>query len=161
MDFMDQSKKYFTYLIIADETEEFGNAMRYAARTAQAHGAKIAVLMAIPENDFLHWGTIEDRMKQEQRAAAEQFVLGVAERIRSVSDLFPVFYIEDGDVISAAARVMNENKDICKLILGANTKAGGSNPIVDHFSGKGIGKLPVPMMIVPDHIPLEKIDELT
>lgn len=156
-----QNQKYSTYLIIADETEEFGNALRYAARTAQAHGAKLAVLLTTPENEFSHWGTIEDRMRHEQRAAAEQFMISVAERIHSVNHITPVFFIEEGDVIAAATKVMSENKDICKLILGANTKAGGVNPILDYFSGKGISRLPVPMIIVPDHIPLEKIDELT
>ena len=38
---MTKLKKVFTYLIVADESDEFENALRYAARTAKAHGAKL------------------------------------------------------------------------------------------------------------------------
>ncbi len=157
---MSKPKKFFTYLIVADESEEFENALRYAARTTKAHGAKLAVLLAMPEQGFLHWSHVETRMKQEQRTSAERFILQVADRIRQISDITPSFYLEEGEAIGALTKIMNDNTDICKLILGANTHATGVNPLIDYFTGKGIARLPVPIMIVPDHIAHEKIDEL-
>jgi len=150
-----------TYLIIADETAEFDSALRYAARSAKADGVHLAILLPLVGQDFMHWGLIEERVKMEQRELAEAFLEKVSERIAKITDIAPSFVIEEGDSAGdVALRVMENNPGICKLILGANTHHGGANPLLDYFTGKGIGKLSVPLMVVPDHIPFEKIDDL-
>lgn len=146
------------YLTVADETEEFDNALRYASRVAKASGAYVAVLYVMAEQGFLFWGKVEERVQAEQRQEAEKFLSDVAVRFSAVDGLTPVLFIGEGERTDAIMRVIKANPEIAELILGGNTKARTPGPLVSYFSGRGMGSLPVPLTIVPDHIPPEKID---
>ncbi|MGB4058357.1 MAG: universal stress protein [Alphaproteobacteria bacterium] len=141
-----------TYLIVADDTEEFNNAMRFACKVAKANGKNIGVLYIMPDAGFHHWGNLEERIKQDRREDAERVLKGVTEKIRQFCGLEAVVYIGEGAAAEAVIKTIEDNQSISKLFLGGSTKAGGPGPLVSFFSGKGIGKLPVPLTIVPDHI---------
>lgn len=147
------------YLVVADETEEFESALRYAARAARANGANLAVLHVIDEQSFVHWGAIEKQMRLDQRQAAEAFLLGVAEKIYDFSNLICGFYIEQGQGKDAVSEVLKANPEITKIILGGNTHSSSPGPLVSYFTGKGMSHLPVPLTIVPGHLDIAKIDE--
>ncbi|MCC7305811.1 MAG: universal stress protein [Alphaproteobacteria bacterium] len=147
-----------TFLIVADETKEFSNALRYASHIAKARNAHIAVLFVMGNNDFVNWGKVEERMRQEQREEAEKFLREVAGRVEDVDGVIPILYLEEGDRIEAVLKVLRENPDITKLVLGADTKIGTPGPLVTYFTSKGLAQVSVPVIIVPDHIPPEKID---
>lgn len=148
------------YLIVADESDEFSAALRYASRAAHSNGAHIGVLYVMDGSEFTHWGNVEERMKQEQREAAEAFVEKVTAKISALCGLNTVVFIEEGDRPKALIRVLEENPAITKLVLGASTQTSGPGPLVSYFSGKGITQLPVPLMVVPGHMSDQRIDEL-
>ena len=72
------------YLIVADDTEEFGNALRYACKAARANNTHIGVLNIIPDSDFVNWGNIEERIKEDRRREAEKLLDTIAEKIKSM-----------------------------------------------------------------------------
>lgn len=148
------------YLIVADETEEFGAALRYAALAAGTIGARIAVLHVMPEPDFAHWGGVEEHMNRAQRKEAEDFVARVAARIEDLGAPMPILLIESGDKAKAVLKVLDENTNIIRLILGGDTKSSGPGPLVTFFSGKGMAQLAVPLTVVPGHIAPEQIEHL-
>ena len=145
------------YLIVADETEEFQNALRYACKAAVANNTQIGVLYVMPDGGFQHWGGLEERMNQERRAEAEKLLQKVAETIKEVSGLTATMYIGDGNATDAVIKTVEENPNISNLFLGGSTKAGGPGPLVSYFLGKGISKLPVPLTVIPDHISREQM----
>ncbi len=142
------------YLIVADETEEFSNALRYACKAAVANGTHIGVLYVMPDAGFQNWGNLEERMQHDRRAEAEAFLQGVATKIKAASGLAASLYIGEGTPVEAVVKTIQDNPNISNLFLGASTKAGGPGPLVSFFSGKGVSKLPVPMTVIPDHIDL-------
>jgi hypothetical protein len=144
------------YLIVADETEEFSSALNYVCKAAKANGTHIGVLSVMAQGDFTHWGNIEERVNVERRAATEKFLNDVAAKIKSISGLTATLYVGDGKPAEAVIKTINDNPDISNLFLGASTKKGGPGPLVTYFLGKGIGKLPVPLTIIPDHIKLDE-----
>lgn len=148
------------YLIVADDTEEFGNALRYACKAARANNTHIGVLNIIPDSDFVNWGNIEERIKEDRRREAEKLLDSIAEKIKSMSGLTPTLYIGDGPAPDAVIKTIEENPNISNLFLGGSTKGGGPGPLVTYFCGKGLSKLSVPLTVIPDHIVLEeKADE--
>ena len=146
------------YLVVADESEEFDSALRYAARAARSANAHVGVLYVIPEPGFMDWGGVEERMRTEQREEAEMFLREVSARVYDIGRQTAVLFLQAGDKVEAILKVMQANPTISKLILGGDADAGNPGPLVKYFSGKGMRRLPVPLTIIPDHIPPEKID---
>jgi nucleotide-binding universal stress UspA family protein len=148
------------YMIVADETEEFDNALRHASRSAKAAGGNVAILYVTGEPGFLNWGKVEERVRAEQREEGERFLKNIAARVYEIDGLEAILFLEEGDRVEAILRVIERNPQITRMILGGDTSARNPGPLVSYFSGKGMSHLPVPLTIIPDHITPEKIDRL-
>ncbi len=146
------------YLIVADQTEEFDSALRYAARDARAANAHVGVLYVMQEPDFLDWGRVEDKVRAEAKEEAEKFLREVSARIYDIDRQNAVLFLAEGDKVEAILGVLKANPHIIKLILGGDVTGRSPGPLVTYFSGKGMRRLPVPLAIVPGNIPPEKID---
>ena len=141
-----------TYLVVADHSEEFCIALQYAAKLAKANGCHIGVLRILEDQGIQHWGNVEERMRQEQREEAEKMLWAISTQIEERGYAKPSFYIEEGSPREVLARVIEENKNISMLVLGAGTQGSGPGPLVSYFTGKGVARLRVPVLIVPDHL---------
>lgn len=145
------------YLIVADKTEEFSFALRYATRAAELNAAHVGILYVMEKHDFMHWGDIETRMRQEIRQEAEQILWNHARRIYELNGQIPGFYLNHGSVVDALIETIDENPEIKKLIL-AGGQGSTPGPLISYLSGKGLSRLRVPMTIVPGHLQMEQID---
>ncbi len=143
------------YLIVADETEEFNNALRYVCKAATANGTHIGILYVMPDAGFQNWGNLEARIKQDRRNDAEKFLQSVAERIVAINGMTPTLYVGEGKPAEAVIKAIQDNPNISNLFLGGSSKTGGPGPLITYFCcGKGISKLPVPLTVIPDHLKL-------
>jgi len=149
-----------TYLVVADDSEEFDIALRYAARVAQAHRGHVGVLHVVDLEEFLHWGSVESLMKKEMREKAEKYIWGVAKKVYDLNGQMPSLYLQEGDRNAAILKTIEEDPRIVQLVLGA-AKGGSPGPLVAYFTGKGTSKLKVPVVVVPGHLERQKIDSLT
>lgn len=150
-----------TYLVVADQTEEFSVALRYAVRVATASSAHIGIFYNMDIQDFTHWGNIEKRMREEMRANAEQELYKYARRVNELDPKqTPAIYLEEGSRIETLLRVIENDPSIAKLILasGAGSHLG---PLISHFTTKGLARLRIPLTLVPGHLEPHEIDELT
>ncbi|GJL85344.1 MAG: universal stress protein [Micavibrio sp.] len=148
------------YLVVADETEEFPVALRYAARLAKVNHGHVAILHIIKVEDFQHWGDIEERMRKELRDNAEKFLWSAAENANTLNGVIPSLYLEEGNDIDVLVDIIDRDVNIQMLILAGVSGSAGPGPMVSHFSGKGLAKLRVPVVIVPSHLDPEKIDSI-
>ena len=146
------------YMIVADQSEEFDSALRYAARDAKAHNAHVGILFVMQEPGFQDWGRVEERVRAEAQVEAEKFLREVSARIYDIDRQSAALFLYEGDKVEAILNVLKANPHIIKLILGGDAKTGNPGPLVTYFSGKGLKRLPVPLAIVPGNIPPEKID---
>lgn len=149
-----------TYMIVADETDEFTVALRYAARLARSNRAHVGVLYVIDIEDFQHWNKIEDKMRRELREKAEKFIWNVAKKVNDLNGLRPALYIREGNKIDEIIKVIDEDDSIRSLILGGVTQSKGPGALVAHFTGRGLSRLRVPVIVVPGHLEPQKIDEI-
>ncbi|MCB1562060.1 MAG: universal stress protein [Alphaproteobacteria bacterium] len=144
------------YLVVADETAEFELAMKYAAHMAAQNKGHVAVLYALPDQDFQHWGNIQERMRREQREKAERFLWDVAGKLNAFNDTKPSFLLEEGSIQDALVRIIDRDLNIRVLVLGAGTESSGPGPLVSYFTTKGLTRLRIPMLLVPDHVRVQK-----
>ncbi len=56
--------------------------------------------------------------------------------------------------------LIDEDPQISILVLGAHTGQGGPGPLISAFTGKFLGRLRVPMTIVPGNLDEEAIDSI-
>lgn len=140
------------YLVVADETQEFVTALKYAGLMAKANACHVGILTVMEPQDFVHWGNIEARMQKEQRDAVEELLWRGSNILYDFECDRPGFYVDQGSRVEALTRVIEEDSNIAMLILGGGTGSGGPGPLVAHFAGKGLSKLRVPVLVVPDHL---------
>jgi uncharacterized protein (TIGR02186 family) len=143
---------------VAEDNEEFDLALYHAARRAEATDSRVGVLQAISMDDFQHWQNVEDMMKKELREHAEKFMWHAAKKIHEVNGLYPIFYIVEGDSKEEVVRVMEEDSSIKALVLAGKTHGSNSGSLVSYFTGKGLAKLSVPLILVPGHLERSDID---
>lgn len=148
------------YLVVADETPEFQVALRYAVRQAAANRGHVAVLHIINIDDFQQWGSVEDRMRREMREQGEKYIWNAAKAINDLNGMIPMLVIAEGDRAEVLADVIEKDEGIRLLVLGAGMGGGGPGALVSHFTGKGLAKLRVPVVVVPGHLEPEAIDAL-
>lgn len=150
-----------TYLIIADGSDEFDVAVHYAARTAIARRAAVAIAHITDLDDFVHWGKVEAMMRHDLRLQAEKDIWQIAKAMNEDHDIYPSLYIREGAVVDKIIDIIDEDKSIRALILAGSANANNQGPLVTYFSGKGMGKLRIPVVIVPGHLDKEAINAIT
>lgn len=148
------------YLVVADDSDEFGLALRYASRMASAHRGHVAVLYVIDVADFQHWNNVEEIIRTEMREKAEKELYAIAARVNEINGQFPSFYIREGNKADVLVDVINDDIGIRMLVLGGATQATGPGPLVSHFTGRGLSRLRVPVVVVPGHLEAVKIDAI-
>lgn len=148
------------YLVSADDSDEFSVALRYAARMAVAERGKLAILSVVETGDVQHWGAVEERMRRDLRMETELFLWNVARQVNEISGLMPILDIAEGSRTDCLIEAINADASIRMLVLGAETGAGGPGKLVSYFTGKGLVRLRVPVMVVPGHLDIQNIDSL-
>lgn len=153
--------QYPTYLVVADETDEFNVALHYACRLAAAHKGHVSILYPCWEEDFHHWGNVEARMRQELREQAEKFIWNTAKKANDLNGQMPSLYIREEEPIEAIRNVIDENQNIVMLVLGGGAQSNAGGPMMSQLIAKGFSKMNVPLVVVPGHLDPVEIDSLT
>ncbi len=156
---LEKARERGIYLLVVDSTEEFSVAIDHACLFAAAHDGHVALLSTMEMGHVENWQGIEQRMREESRAQSEQMIWDAAKRVMARSGEIPMVCIEEGDRIDVILKTIKDNPNISALILGASTSSSSPGPLVSYFSGKGLSKLPVPLIIVPGNLeplPLEE-----
>jgi nucleotide-binding universal stress UspA family protein len=149
------------FLLVADESEEFQPALRFAARRARRTGARLALLVVIDAAEFAELRSVEELMREERRQEAESMLNKVAAEAQALTGSMPLLFIREGEPRQELLALIDEEKSISILFLGASSGAKGPGPLVSELAGKLSGKLRVPVVVVPGSLTNEQIDALS
>lgn len=141
-----------TYLVVADESDEFDVALRYALRLAEENRGHLAVLHVIETGDFQDWSAVERMMRKELREKAEMFLWSIAKKVNDINGISPSLRIGEGARAEVLLEAVADDPRIVMLILGGGTGLAGPSPLVSYFTGKGIARLRVPVLVVPENL---------
>ncbi len=154
------SRKMRTYLVVIDETPEAETALRFAARRASKTGGAVEILVVMPKQDFLAWGSVQATIEDEAREQAESVITRALDTLDEENAARPKVNVQSGTPIEAITQALTANPDIAALVLGA-AASGTPGPLVAHFAGAGSASLPCPVMIVPGGLTREALDRLS
>ena len=149
------------FLVVVDETEEMKVALRFACLRARRTGGRVALLYVIEPAEFQHWMAVGDLMREEARSEGEQLLQRLAGQVNELVGTIPVLYVREGKVRDELFKLLDEEPRISVLVLGANTGSRGPGPLVSALTGKMIGKLRVPITVVPGNLGDEEIDKVS
>lgn len=140
-----------TFLVVADDSEEFNVALKFACHLVKNHRAKLGILRIIEDQDFQHWGAVEQKMKRELREAGEKYLWSVAKTANDFNGTIPSLYFAEGDPGEALLQTIDGDDHIVRLVLGAGT---GHTPghLINFCMGKGMSRMRVPVLVVPSHL---------
>lgn len=149
-----------TFLCVVDESEELHQALRYACRRARHTSGHVALLYVIEPAQYQHWMAVSHLMAKEQREQAEELLQVVSSVVQKLSGKTPVIYIREGNLTDSLMQILGSEPDLSVLVLGAASGSDGPGRIVSYVM-KRIGRLPVPVTIVPGGLSDEQIDAIT
>ena len=149
------------FLAVVDESPELQVALRYACLRAKKSGGRVALLYVIEPTEMQHWLTVEDLMREEQRSEAEQKVQKLARDVNALTGAMPILYIREGNRRDELMALIEEEPSISILVLAAGTGPEGPGPLITYFTGRGVGKLRIPVTVVPGGLTDEQLDAIT
>ncbi len=149
------------FLVVVDDTAEMAVALRFASRRARNTSGRVALLYVVEDSDFQHWMAVGDLMREEARTEGEQLLQKLAATVVEVSGTIPVLYMREGSRRGELMKLLEEEPSISILVLGASTEKRGPGPLVEALTGKLIGKLHVPVTIIPGSLSNEEVDSIT
>jgi nucleotide-binding universal stress UspA family protein len=148
------------FLVVVDDSPELNVALRFASRRARATAGRVALLYVI-EPAKAEWLGVGEIMREERRAEAETRLQELAADVRALAGDPPVLHLREGELAGELLRLLDEDPGISVLVLAADTGPKGPGPLVAALSGRLIGKLHVPLTIVPGSLTPAEIDAIT
>ncbi len=155
----NETKNKF-FLVVVDETEELHQALHFACARAKSIDANIALVYVITPNNFGHWASVDALMREEAREQAEEIIKTHSDYANSFTGKTPLVYIREGETTDQILQLIEEEEQICQLVLGANTKSDSAGPIVNYITGKGAARCKIPVVIVPGSLSDDQIEML-
>lgn len=149
------------FLVVVDDTEEMQVALRFACKRAKNTGGRVALLYVVEPADFQHFAAIGDLMREEARSEGERILQELAQEVNRLTETIPVLYVREGEVREQLFKLIEEEPQISILVLGANTGSRGPGPLVVALTGKYVGKLHIPVTIVPGNLKDSEIDSIS
>lgn len=146
------------FLCVVDETPELWPALRFACRRAATTGARVGLLYVVEPAEFQHWMAVAELMREERREGAEETLQKVAMAVVKRTGVMPVLFIREGKVADELIKLIDEEKAITAVILGAATGKEGPGPLVSYLVQKSVGSLRVPITVVPGSLSDEEIE---
>lgn len=148
------------FLVIIDESPELKIALRYACRRAAKTGGRVAMAYVMEPADYQEWVGVSNLIRDEARQQAEAIMQKMAGEVHKLSGNFPILYFREGERQDEVMKLIDEEPTISILVLGASTGPKGPGPLISALTGKAIGKLRIPITIVPGNLTEADIENI-
>ena len=143
-----------------DDTDELEVALRYACRRAKRTNGRVALLYVMESSEFQHWMAVGDLMREEARNEGEQLLQRLAARVNELTGDLPILHVREGDRREELLKLIDEEPSISILVLGASTSSEGPGPLIQFLTTKAMGRLRIPVTILPGGLSDDEIDRI-
>ncbi|MFO1117557.1 MAG: universal stress protein [Beijerinckiaceae bacterium] len=146
------------FLVIIDESEECGRAVRFASRRVVRTGARLLMLAVTDKADFQHWLGVGDLMQEEANERANDLLQRHVATCRNLGVADVETSVRTGKKAEQILRLIEEDLDVSFLVLGAGSGADGPGPLVSMLASRAA--FPIPVVVVPGQLSDAEIDAL-
>lgn len=151
------------FLVIASDYPEARLAAFFAGRRARRSGARVILLHVLEPPEFGHWATVAETMRAEATDKAEAVLREFAAEVKAQSGEDPEQVIREGALADELRGLIEEDKRIAFLFLGASTEPSGPGPLVAALANKPayLGARPIPVVVVPGSVTRDELRKLS
>jgi hypothetical protein len=155
------SDESFAVLVIADESEEFPDALLYAGLLCRSTGWRLVMLRVMEPEAPAPWASITDEMRRQARDAAESLTQRFSAELWAECGVTPEVVLREGDLKPTLRKLLDEEKSIKLVVLAAAAGPGGPGPLVAQL-GKpsGLGARAVSVLVVPGALTRDEVRRL-
>lgn len=155
------SDERFAVLVIADESEEFPDALIYAGLICRNTGWRLEILRVIEPSDPAPWASITDEMRRQAQDAAESLTQRFAAEVWAECGVTAEPVLREGDLKPELRKLIELDHSIKLVVLAAAAGPGGPGPLVTQLGkSAGLGPRPVPVIVVPGALTREEVRRL-
>jgi hypothetical protein len=155
------SDERFACLVIADESEEFPDALIYAGLICRNTGWRLIILRVIEPSDPAPWASITDEMRRQARDAAESLTQRFAAEVWAECGVTAEPVLAEGDLKPELKKLIEGDHSVKLIVLASAHGPGGPGPLVTQLGKSvGLGARPVPVLVVPGALTREEIRKL-
>jgi nucleotide-binding universal stress UspA family protein len=155
------SDERFAVLVIADESEEFPDALIYAGLICRNTGWRLVILRVIEPSDPAPWASITDEMRRQAQDAAESLTQRFAAEVWAECGATAEPVLREGDLKPELRKLIEQDLSIKLVVLAAAHGPGGPGPLVTQLGkSAGLGPRPVPVLVVPGALSRDEIRKL-
>jgi len=155
---MTKDLQEFSCLVIADESEEFPDALIYAGLLCRYTGWRLRMLRVIEPSDPAPWASITEEMRRQARDAAESLTQRFAAEAWAECGVTAETVMREGDLKPELRKLLQEDHSIKLVVLAAATPPVSPGPLITQL-GKtgGLSPRPVPVVVVPGALSRDEI----
>lgn len=144
-------------LVAVDSSQNALVAAAVGARLANMLHAHLGLVHVLDVPPLNFWTGVENRMKEDIRAQAEQTLTDVSNRISAFCDLMPNFYIVEGPPEEEISRLAKEDPRVLMIVAGRrgiDSEKGSrlARPITGDVVNKLAKLSPVPLLLIPPEV---------
>ena len=155
----DSIDERIKFLVIASDCPEARLAAFFAGRRAKRSNATVSLLHVVEPPEFGHWATVAETMRAEAQEAAEAILQEFAAEVKAQLGETPEEIIREGETVEEIRKLIEEDKHIAILFLGASTEPSGPGPLVSALAHKPayLGARPIPVVVVPGSVTRDEL----
>jgi hypothetical protein len=151
----------FAVLVIADESEEFPDALIYAGLICRNTGWRLVMFRVIEPSDPAPWASITEEMRRQAYDAAESLTQRFAAEAWAECGVTAEPVLREGDLKPELRKLIEQDTSIKLVVLASAHGAGGPGPLVVQLGrSAGLGPRPVPVLVVPGALTRDEIRAL-
>ena len=149
------------FLVCVDDSEECKIALKFACMRAKNTKGSVILLYVIEPQDLMHFVGVENIMKSEAYAKADEILKSLKSEVDINFGLNIECKIEKGHKFDKIVDFINQDDTISILVLGAAPEGKGSNDLVQKFSMELTTSIHIPLTVVPGNLTDEELKRIT
>ena len=149
------------FLVCVDDSEECKIALKFACMRAKNTKGSVVLLYVIEPQDLMHFVGVENIMKSEAYAKADEILKSLKSEVDINFGLNIECKIEKGHKFDKIVDFINQDDTISILVLGAAPEGKGSNDLVQKFSMELTTSIHIPLTVVPGNLTDEELKRIT
>ena len=149
------------FLVCVDDSEECKIALKFACMRAKNTKGSVVLLYVIEPQDLMHFVGVENIMKSEAYAKADEILKSLKSEVDINFGLNIECKIEKGHKFDKIVDFINQDDTISILVLGAAPEGKGSNDLVQKFSMGLTTSIHIPLTVVPGNLTDEELIRIT
>ncbi len=142
-----------TFLIlIPEEIKNISNSLRYASFRARESGGRVALLSIVEPEEIGAWGGVDKVLTDDAFDRARKVMEHYVAIVQELSGTEPLTLFRKGQRRATLLEVIESEPEISAFVLTAYSDEARRNTLIQYLtSEKGLKKLSIPLIVVPDN----------